>query len=170
MRSLAETASAKLELAACVVATHRKAGLRIVTAESCTGGLLAGALTSIPGSSEVLDCGFVAYSNQSKVDLLHVPPDLISRHGAVSAEVAQAMIEGALAVSHAQCAVSITGIAGPGGSPCKPEGLVFIGTARRDQLPISHRFEFGPRGRAMVREVSVQHALKLLLQLGDVHD
>ena len=170
MRSLDEAAPAKLALAASVVATHRESGLRIVTAESCTGGLLASALTSIPGSSEVLERGYVVYSNQSKVELLHVPPDLIRKHGAVSAEVAQAMVEGALTASNAQCAISITGIAGPGSSSRKPEGLVFIGTARRGRLPGSHRFEFGPLGRSIVREESVLHALKLLLRLGNDRD
>ncbi len=110
----------------------RAQGLRIATAESCTGGLVAGALTEITGSSDVLDRGFVTYSNDAKAAMLGVPRELISHHGAVSEEVARAMAEGALAHSGAELAVAITGIAGPnGGSAEKPVGLVHFGCAAR---------------------------------------
>src|SRR5262245_12617817 len=104
-----------LDLAAEVLARARAAGLKIATAESCTGGLVAGALTEIAGSSDVFERGFVTYSNEAKRELLGVLPDLLDRHGAVSLEVARAMAEGAVKHAHAQVAVSVTGIAGPGG-------------------------------------------------------
>src|SRR6476620_6287796 len=104
-----------LALAESVLSSARAKGLRITTAESCTGGLIAALLTEIPGSSDVLDRGFVVYSNQAKSDMLGVPPDLITEHGAVSEAVARAMAHGALAHSDAQLAVAVTGIAGPGG-------------------------------------------------------
>src|SRR5262249_45856777 len=113
---------------------YRQRGWMIATAESCTGGLIAATLTEIAGSSDVVDRGFVTYSNEAKSDLLGVPATLIAEHGAVSAEVASAMAAGALNRSRAAIAVAVTGIAGPGGgSPEKPVGLVYIGLARRDQ-------------------------------------
>jgi len=141
----------------------RSRGLHIVIAESCTGGLVAGALTEIAGASDVVDCGFVVYTNEAKSQLLGVPPALIARHGAVSAEVARALAEGALAHSFAHASIAVTGIAGPsGGSPEKPVGLVHIAAARqgRDRLIEEHRF--GDIGREQVRLKSVEAALKLL--------
>src|ERR1700722_10075444 len=120
------------DLARNIISTYTAQKKKIVTAESCTGGLVAGALTEIPGSSEVLERGFVAYSNDAKVEVLGVMPDLLESQGAVSAPVAEAMAQGALEFSRADVAVSVTGIAGPGGgSLSKPVGLVFFGVATR---------------------------------------
>ncbi len=141
----------------------RAAGAMAATAESCTGGLVAGALTDIPGSSDAFDRGFVTYSNAAKTEMLGVPPDLIARHGAVSGEVARAMAEGALKASAAAVAVAITGVAGPGGSASKPEGLVHFACATRGGATTCSRKEFGPIGRANVRAASVDHALDLLI-------
>lgn len=141
----------------------RERGAWIVTAESCTGGLVAGAITDVPGSSDIFDRGFVTYSNAAKTELLGVDPDLIRRHGAVSEEVAHAMAEGALSRSNASVAVSVTGVAGPGGSENKPEGRVCFGLAHRDGPTQTETREFGPIGRAAVRQASVDHALDLLL-------
>jgi nicotinamide-nucleotide amidase len=139
---------------------------RIVTAESCTGGLIAGALTAISGSSDVVDRGFVVYSNEAKTDLLGVPKALIGEHGAVSEEVACAMAEGALEKSGVELAVSCTGIAGPGGgTPQKPVGFVHIAAARKGQTTLHLECHFGDIGRENVRLRSVEEALKLLLQI-----
>ena len=165
MECTADPPAEALRLAAALVQDYREAGLLLATAESCTGGLLAGAITSIPGASRVLERGFVAYSNESKQELLRVSPALISGHGAVSAEVSQAMAEGALAASRADCAVAITGIAGPGGSQWKPEGLVYIAAVRKGSAPNIRAFEFGPQGRIAVRAKSVIKALKMLSEL-----
>ena len=117
-------------LAEATLAALRARGWMVVTAESCTGGLIAGALTEIAGSSDVVDRGFVTYSNAAKIEMLGVPAEMIAAHGAVSAEVARAMAEGALVRSRAQIAVAVTGIAGPGGgSAGKPVGLVWFGCA-----------------------------------------
>lgn len=141
---------------------YREAGLTLATAESCTGGLIAGCLTDIAGSSDVVERGFVTYSNAAKRELLDVPASLIERSGAVSAEVAEAMAEGALAHSHADIAVSATGIAGPGGATDgKPVGLVFLGACRRGRAPLSERHVFAG-DRAAVRRASVAAALNLL--------
>ena len=121
-----------LEQARDVLARFDAAGYKLATAESCTGGLIAGALTEIPGSSSVVERGFVTYSNEAKTELLSVPAELIARVGAVSAEVAEAMAAGAIAHSRADVAISVTGIAGPGGeTPGKPVGLVYFGITRR---------------------------------------
>ena len=138
-------------------------GLMIATAESCTGGLVAGALTAVAGSSAVVDRGFVTYSNAAKGELVGVPTELIEAHGAVSEPVARAMAEGAVARSAAQVSVSVTGIAGPGGgSPEKPVGLVhFAAAGPSGVVHIEHRF--GDLGREAVRLESVQTALRLLL-------
>ena len=136
--------------------------IQIATAESCTGGMIAAALTDIAGSSDVFDRGFVTYSNAAKVQMLGVAPEVIAEHGAVSEEVAQAMASGALARSDAQIAVSVTGIAGPGGSDHKPEGRVCFGLATSAGPTISETVEFGALGRAEVRAATVHHALKLL--------
>jgi len=149
-------------LATEVLALARAAGVMIATAESCTGGLVAGALTAIAGSSDVVDRGFVTYSNAAKQDMLGVRPKTLAAHGAVSEEVAAEMVLGALSHSGAGLAVSITGIAGPGGSEFKPEGRVCFGIARKGGNAHTETIEFGPLGRAEVRAASVQHALILL--------
>lgn len=137
-------------------------GLKIATAESCTGGMVAVALTDVAGSSDVFERGFVTYSNAAKVDMLGVQPATLTAHGAVSEPVAQEMAEGALAMSGAALAVSITGIAGPGGSEFKPEGRVCFGLARLGHPTRVETVEFGALGRAMVREAARDHALGLL--------
>jgi len=153
-------------LAEAVLARHRRAGTKLATAESCTGGAIAAALTDIAGSSDVFERGFVVYSNEAKTELLGVPAALIDRHGAVSDVVAAAMAEGALAHSHADLAVSVTGIAGPGGgTPKKPVGLVYIGCVRRGGAPAVERHVFAGN-RAAVRAATVQRALELLLAAG----
>lgn len=134
----------------------------LATAESCTGGMVATALTDIPGSSDVFDRGFVTYSNAAKTEMLGVLPATLAAHGAVSEEVAKEMAEGALARSAATLAVSITGIAGPGGSEHKPEGRVCFGIAARGQPTRTETVEFGAPGRAAVRAASRDHALMLL--------
>ncbi|WP_170458895.1 CinA family protein [Ruegeria arenilitoris] len=134
----------------------------IATAESCTGGMVAAALTDIPGSSAVVDRGFVTYTNAAKQDMLGVRAETLEAHGAVSEEVAREMAEGALAHSKAQLAVSITGIAGPGGSEFKPEGRVCFGLAVKGRPTLTETVEFGAAGRANVRRAARDHALKLL--------
>ncbi len=154
-RDLKQRAEALLE-------SYRRAGLKIVTAESCTGGLIAGCLTEIAGSSDVVERGFVTYSNAAKTEALGVPAELIARVGAVSAEVAEAMARGALKSSQADVAVAATGIAGPGGATeDKPVGLVFLGGCCRGEAPISQRHVF-EGDRAKVRLASVEAALDLL--------
>jgi nicotinamide-nucleotide amidase len=141
----------------------RAAGLTVATAESCTGGLVAGALTEIAGSSDVVDCGFVTYSNGAKQKLLGVPAATLARHGAVSAQTAAAMAKGALKKSKADLAVAITGIAGPGGgSKGKPVGLVYFAAASRGGRLVARRRLFGKIGRSRVRQNSVVQALALL--------
>lgn len=141
----------------------RRRGLRIATAESCTGGLVAAALTEIAGSSDVVDRGFVTYSNAAKEAMLGVPAAMLARHGAVSGETAAAMANGALKHSLADISVAITGIAGPGGgSKKKPVGLVHFGAASRDGRHIERRRLFGKIGRRRVRLRSVVEALELL--------
>jgi nicotinamide-nucleotide amidase len=148
--------------AAGVLATLRARGWRAATAESCTGGLVCAALTHVAGSSDVVDRGFVTYSNEAKTDLLGVSPALIVEHGAVSGLVAERMVLGALARSLADVAVSITGVAGPGGGSAeKPVGLVWFGCARRDSGVVTRREVFAG-DRAAVREQAVGVALALL--------
>ncbi|CAN7182781.1 CinA family protein [Brevundimonas sp. LjRoot202] len=150
-------------LARAVVETAASRGLTIATAESCTGGLVSGALTAIAGSSAVVERGFVTYSNAAKVDLLGVPMELIERHGAVSEPVARAMAQGVLARSPARLSVAVTGIAGPGGgSADKPVGLVHFAAAGPAGLIHVER-RFGDIGREAVRADSVRVALELLL-------
>ncbi|MEM9717442.1 MAG: CinA family protein [Pseudomonadota bacterium] len=148
--------------AADLVEKYTKAGLICATAESCTGGLVAGAITDIPGSSAILDRGFVTYSNTAKHQMLGVPNALFDTVGAVSLEVAEAMAEGAVKNSVADIAVSITGIAGPGGSEFKPEGRVCFGLAQTGQPTVTEQLDFGAVGRAEVRRLSVEKALQLL--------
>jgi nicotinamide-nucleotide amidase len=144
----------------------RQKRLRLATAESCTGGLVAALLTGIPGSSDVFDRGFVTYSNASKAVMLGVSPATLESRGAVSRETAEAMARGALAQSEADLAVSITGIAGPGGgTPGKPVGLVHFAAAARSGRLIHHERRFGDIGRAEVRNASVMEALALLHEL-----
>jgi nicotinamide-nucleotide amidase len=146
-----------------VLRACRKAGARLCTAESCTGGLISAALTAVPGSSDVVDRGFVTYSNPSKVELLGVPDALLAAHGAVSAEVARAMAEGALGRSAATLAIAVTGIAGPGGgTPDKPVGLVFIAVAGTGRPTRVERCRF-EGGRGEIREATAQKALALAL-------
>jgi nicotinamide-nucleotide amidase len=141
----------------------RRRRVMIATAESCTGGLIAGAITDVAGSSDVFDRGFVTYSNAAKRDMLGVPGTTLAQFGAVSPEVAREMAEGALARSAADLAVAVTGIAGPGGSEQKPEGRVCFALARRGRPTQVETVEFGAIGRAEVRRATVIHALHLLV-------
>lgn len=154
-----------------VLEAAKERGIKIVTAESCTAGLVSGALTAISGSAEVVDRGFVTYTNESKHEMLGVDQTLLDDVGAVSEQVAREMAKGALERSDAQLSVSVTGIAGPtGGTPMKPVGLVHFATAM-DGEPVQHRQElFGALGRERVRMASVKVALNLLyVRLKGVH-
>ncbi len=153
--------TAAVDVAALLQAA-RRAGIKIATAESCTGGMVAAALTDVAGASDVFDRGFVTYSNPAKIEMLGVRPETLAAQGAVSEAVAREMAEGALARSQAALAVSITGIAGPGGSEFKPEGRVCFGLARSDAATLTETLEFGPIGRAMVRRAACDRALALL--------
>ena len=154
--------SALRGLAETVLTRCRARGFKLATAESCTGGMIAAALTDIAGSSDVVERGFVTYSNEAKAEMLGVPAPLIAAHGAVSAEVAKAMAEGVLAHAPVDLAVSATGIAGPGGAtPGKPVGLVYLGIVRRGRAARTERHVF-PGERAQVRRASVERALALL--------
>jgi len=149
--------------AATLLKAYEARGLKIATAESCTGGLVAGLLTEIAGSSAVVERGFVTYSNEAKTDLIGVPADLIAGHGAVSEPVARAMADGALSHSRADVAVAITGIAGPGGATAtKPVGLVHFGLARKGAATIHLERRYGNLGRENVRRSAVEDALGLL--------
>jgi nicotinamide-nucleotide amidase len=160
---------AKVErLAREVIEANRKAGRTIAAAESCTGGLVSAALTEIPGSSAVLQAGFVTYSNEAKIKTLKVSEDLIDTFGAVSIAVAWAMAQGALKVSNADVAVAISGVAGPdGGTPQKPVGTVVFAFAERGKDPekvVADKIEFGEdKSRADIRMSATLHALQLLL-------
>ena len=147
---------------AALIAQATRLGLSIATAESCTGGMVAAALTDIPGSSAVLDRGFVPYSNRAKQEMLGVSEATLAAFGAVSEEVAREMCEGALHQAGVDLALSITGIAGPGGSDHKPEGRVCFGLAREGQDCLVETLEFGALGRENVRAASLIHALLLL--------
>ncbi len=141
-------------------------GLRIVTAESCTGGLITALLTEIPGSSDVLERGFVTYSNDAKVETIGVPRALIEQFGAVSAEVAVAMAKGALAHSKADIAISVTGVAGPGGGTDeKPVGLVYLAVVSPGRDAITKECRFGVRSRSAIRMAAVGEALGLIRQV-----
>ena len=155
-----------LKLAETVLAEARAKNLKIVIAESCTGGLVAGALTEIAGSSDVFERGFVTYSNDAKQECLGVIDDTLDKFGAVSAPTAVAMAEGAIANSKADVSVAITGIAGPGGgSPEKPVGLVHFAAARRGGATDMEVRRFGDIGRNKIRMESVEVALTLLRRL-----
>ena len=148
--------------AADLIKLARNRGAIIATAESCTGGLIAGAITDVPGSSDIFDRGFVTYSNAAKTDMVGVDNSTIKTFGAVSEEVARAMANGALSHSNATITISVTGIAGPGGSDHKPEGRVCFGLAQSGRDTQSETVEFGPLGRDKVRRATVEYALELL--------
>ena len=151
-------------LAETVLDLCRRRGWKLATAESCTGGMVVAALTDIAGSSDVVERGFVTYSNQAKTELLGVPPAVIAQHGAVSEEVARAMVAGALAHAPVDLAVSITGIAGPGGgTAAKPIGLVHFGAARRGGMVTSEHHVFAG-DREQVRAAATARALELLIE------
>lgn len=139
-------------------------GQMVVTAESCTGGLIAAALTDVPGSSEAVFGGFVAYHNRAKIEMIGVPADLLEKYGAVSTEVARAMAEGALKTAGVDIAIAVTGIAGPGGGgEDKPVGLVHFGCATKAGTTVRER-RFGDIGRQAVREATVEVALDMVLE------
>ncbi len=151
-----------LTAAETLLAVCRAKGIRLATAESCTGGLIAAALTANAGASDVVDRGFVTYSNEAKTELIGVPMDLIQTHGAVSEPVARAMAEGALARSRATIGVAVTGLAGPGGGGVdKPVGTVCFGLARTGRVTISERHIL-PGDRAGIRSAAAAHALAMI--------
>ena len=151
-----------LALAESVLAACRTRGWHLATAESCTGGLVAAVLTAVADSSDVVERGFVTYSNEAKIELLGVPAETIAAHGAVSAQTAAAMARGAVARTPADLAVSITGITGPGGgTPQKPVGLIYLGAARRDGACRVERRVF-PGDRTAIRDAAVVLALEML--------
>lgn len=151
-----------MNLAAQVLDAARSRGVMIATAESCTGGLIIGALTEIAGSSDAVDRGFVTYSNSAKQQMLGVRPETLEAHGAVSEPVAAEMAAAALRQSDAGIAIAVTGIAGPGGSEHKPEGRVCFGLAEPFGTH-TETVEFGALGRGQVRAATVDHALRMLL-------
>jgi nicotinamide-nucleotide amidase len=152
------------EMARAAVDAARAKGLKIVTAESCTGGLVAGALTAIVGSSDVFDRGFVTYANAAKTEVLGAPAEVIEAAGAVSEETARAMAHGALAISDADLAVAVTGIAGPGGgTAAKPVGLVWFAVAGQGRDTEVCEMRYGDLGRGPVRLAAVCTALEMLL-------
>jgi nicotinamide-nucleotide amidase len=149
--------------AAALLDRLRARGLKLATAESCTGGLIAALLTEIAGSSDVVDRGFVTYSNEAKMEMIGVPAGTLAAHGAVSEPTARAMAEGALARSRADIAVAVTGIAGPGGGSAeKPVGLVHFGLAMRDRPTVHAERRFGDIGRSAVRLATVVQALDMI--------
>lgn len=157
---------AQIASATALLAQFRASGFKIATAESCTGGLIAGLLTEIAGSSDVVERGFVVYSNAAKAELLGVPGALIEAHGAVSEPVARAMAEGALSASRADITIAVTGVAGPGGgTAAKPVGLVHIAAARRGWATVHRECRFGDLGRSAVRSATVDEALILASQI-----
>jgi nicotinamide-nucleotide amidase len=149
-----------------LLATLRTRGLMLATAESCTGGLIAGVLTEIAGSSDVVERGFVTYSNEAKTELIGVPAEMIATHGAVSREVALAMAAGALAHSRADIAVAVTGVAGPGGgTAAKPVGLVQLAAERRGRPSIHRECRFGDIGRHGIRMATIAAAFEMVDEL-----
>jgi nicotinamide-nucleotide amidase len=163
---MSEELSARLAQAKELLAVCRREKLTVAAAESCTGGLIAAFLTEVPGSSDVFERGFVTYSNAAKTELLGVPAALIAGHGAVSEEVARAMVWGALEHSPADLAVAVTGIAGPGGgTAAKPLGLVHLAAARRYGSVVHRECRFGDIGRQGIRLATVAEALVLLRSL-----
>lgn len=155
--------------ATALLAMLRAKGLTVATAESCTGGLIAGLLTEIPGSSDVVDRGFVTYSNEAKAQMLGVDSQLIAVHGAVSEQVARAMATGALSHAMADITVAVTGVAGPGGGSAeKPVGLVHFGASRRGRGVIHQQVRFGDISRSAIRIASVRQALAMLRSLAEL--
>jgi nicotinamide-nucleotide amidase len=155
-----------LDLARLTLDEARGRRIRIATAESCTGGLIAGLLTEIPGSSDVVERGFIVYSNRAKEELLGLPGDLIADYGAVSEPVARLMAEGALNESRANLAVAVTGVAGPGGGTAlKPVGLVHIAVARENRPILHQAMRFGDVGRSEVRRLTIIEALDMCRQM-----
>ncbi len=152
-----------MSLAAQVLKAAKSKGILIATAESCTGGMVAVALTDIAGSSAVFDRGFVTYSNEAKADMLGVDPDTLAAFGAVSEQVTREMAIGAINHSRATVSIAISGIAGPGGSENKPEGRVCFTALRCGHLPISETVDFGALGRDMVRAMACDHGLKMVI-------
>ena len=149
-----------------LLATLRARKLMLATAESCTGGLIAGVLTEIAGSSDVVERGFVTYSNEAKTELIGVPAEMIKARGAVSREVALAMAAGALARSHADLAVAVTGVAGPGGgTAAKPVGLVHLAAERRGKPPVYRECHFGDIGRHAIRLATIAVAFEMVDEL-----
>lgn len=149
-----------------IIADFTARGLKLATAESCTGGLTAGALTEIAGSSSVVDRGFVTYSNEAKIGMLGVEAGTLAAHGAVSRETAAEMAQGALSRSNADFAVAVTGIAGPsGGSAAKPVGLVHLAAAGRQGRLLHREMRYGDIGRGAVRLATVRTALDLLIEI-----
>jgi len=146
-----------------ILSLARERGIRIATAESCTGGMVSARLTAVPGSSDVFDRGYVTYSNAAKAELLGVRLETLNAHGAVSEQTAREMADGALKRANSGLAVSITGVAGPGGSERKPEGRVCFGLAAKGADTRTETMEFGAAGRENVREASTDHALAMLL-------
>jgi len=153
-----------MTLAETLLDLARESRTTIATAESCTGGMVAAAITDVAGSSDIFDRGFITYSNAAKHEMLSVNLHSLTKFGAVSEEVACDMADGALLHSHASLAVSITGIAGPGGSDHKPEGRVCFGIASENHDPHTETVEFGPLGREAVREAARDYALNLLIK------
>jgi len=152
--------------AAALIERCRCNKLMLATAESCTGGLIAGLITSVSGSSDVLDCGFVTYSNGAKTRMTGVPAEIIARVGAVSAEVARAMAEGAIAHSAADVAVAVTGIAGPGGgTAAKPVGLIHCAAARRGHMTVHRELRLDDIGRDEVRLETVRVAVEMAYEI-----
>lgn len=156
------------ETATKIIADFTAKGLMVVTAESCTGGLIAGALTEIAGSSAVVDRGLVTYTNEAKADILRVSVDTLQKFGAVSRETAMEMAAGALSASQAQISVAVTGIAGPGGgSAMKPVGLVHLAASNRDGKMLHREMHYGDIGRSNVRLATVRTAFELLQEIAD---
>lgn len=152
------------DLSTRIIAGFAEKGWMISTAESCTGGLIAGALTDIPGSSAVVDRGFVTYTNQAKIDLLGVQSDTLDTFGAVSRETALQMVSGALTRSRAHISIAVTGIAGPGGgSPSKPVGLVHLAAKSRDGTLLHREMHYGDLGRDGIRLATIRTALEMVL-------
>ena len=153
------------DLAQDILKLALKKNLKLATAESCTGGLIAAALTELAGSSGAFERGFVTYSNAAKIEMLGINPSTLDQFGAVSPEVALEMVQGALRRSAADVALSVTGIAGPGGSQFKPEGRVCFGIATRQTSHHTETIEFGALGRRQVRQAAVAHGLRALWQI-----
>lgn len=155
-----------LTLSQTIITDFTAKGLMVSTAESCTGGLIAGALTEIPGSSAVVDRGFVTYTNSAKREMLGVQEETLAQFGAVSKETALQMVHGALFRSHADLAVAVTGVAGPGGGSAeKPVGLVHLAARARNGALIHHEMRYGDIGRDKVRLATVKTALEMLIAL-----